>query len=128
MIDWTGIKYFKPEEFLQPDKLRPGLIEKLDKARYLAAQSFVITSSFRTVEHNKAVGGVESSAHCLAPDGFYSGIDFALLRGMTDSNKFMILNILFVAGFWRIGIYKRHFHVDIEPHLKQNVIWISDSN
>jgi len=127
MIDWSKIKYFKQEEFLKPECLRPGMIELLDKLRGRCMFSLIVTSSYRSEEHNKAVGGASNSSHLIAPDGYYSGIDFTGPGGIMGSSQlFTVVHEALLLGFNRIGLYKdmRHVHLDIEQRLDQDVLWI----
>ena len=95
--------------------LQPRLVELLNLARGIAHTPFVITSGFRTPEHNMEIGGASNSAHLrgLAVD----------LR-VTDSNtRFKIVSALLEIGFRRIVVYASdgHLHVDCDPTLPQDV-------
>lgn len=124
-IDFSHIRYFQPYEFERPECLRWEMVEKLDRLREACGFPFVITSSYRDPEHNAQMGGVPESSHCLAPDGFYSGIDIATSNfGGAGLYKF-ITNALWL-GYNRIGVYKHHVHLDVEDRLPQQVMWIGD--
>ena len=122
-IDWNKINHFSPDEFLRPDCLRKEMIEKLDRLRDLTGYSMFITSSFRDPAHNTAVGGVQDSAHCLAPDGKYSGVDLAS-EGWGGAGLFQVIRVAYHIGFNRIGIYPKHIHLDVEDRLPQQVMWV----
>lgn len=115
------MKYFKIEEFSSPDqpgsgdKMNPEFLEMLDKAREIAGVPFIITSGYRTEDHNALVGGVDSSAHTR---GFAADI------ACRDSkSRYNIINSLQAAGFNRIGISGIFIHVDSDPEKPSEVIW-----
>jgi len=116
------MKYFKLSEFDSPDMVGSGeamdkeFLSRLDQARSLADTSFRITSGFRTLEHNKKVGGVENSSHTIG-----HAADIAC----TDSVKrHKIISSLLKVGFTRIGIAKTFIHVDNDPSKPANVTWV----
>lgn len=105
----------KPEEFkCKCGKCDGGVmdnafVKQLEKARIIANTPFVITSGFRCLAHNKAVGGVATSTHL---EGRAADIAFK------DSKQaFLILKALVEAGFTSIGYNskKRFIHVDNRP-------------
>jgi uncharacterized protein YcbK (DUF882 family) len=120
---WDGIGHFKPEEFANEQSIRFGMVRMLDELREQTGVPIVITSSYRDSVHNASVGGVQNSSHCLAPDGFYSGVDFSI-EGLGGGALFKLITTALALGFKRIGIYPKHLHLDIEDDLPQNVIWI----
>jgi len=127
MVDWSAIKHFGPQEFSNPELLRPELLSMLDAFREKYGRPILITSSFRDPAHNAAVGGVPDSSHCPGSDGLYSGIDFTVGNGtFTGQELFDAVVALLAAGFKRIGLYAdaKHIHVDCESRLAQKVIWI----
>ena len=115
------MKHFKHSEFDSPDapgsgaKMQNRFLEKLDLARDIAGILFIITSGYRTEEHNKLVGGVNSSSHTkgLAAD----------ISCRDSVSRFIIVNALFKAGFTRIGIADNFIHVDCDETKTQEVIW-----
>lgn len=113
--------YFKSSEFDSPDKPGSGelmkfdLLQKLNRARGFAGIPFVITSGYRTPEHNAKVGGVPGSSHCKG-----LAVDIAC---NTSAARFQIVNSLMMAGFNRIGIGNTFIHVDCDPEKAPGVIW-----
>lgn len=114
-------KHFDVSEFDSPDKEGSGsymehdFLEMLDCARDIAGFPFIINSGFRTIEHNKAVGGSGSSSHLL---GWAADIH------VTSSRKrFILIEALLDAGFTRIGIAETFIHVDNDPEKQRNLIW-----
>lgn len=117
------MKYFKPEEFkckcgtCDGGKMNAELLAKLNQARALANVPFVITSGFRCVPHNTAVGGKPNSAHTKG---------LAVDIGFSSSSQAMAMLKAFLAvGFTRVGYNskRRFFHVDIDASLPQNVFF-----
>ncbi len=116
------MKFFKLKEFDSPDLKGSGklmdetFLAMLEDARNIANIPFKINSGFRTIEHNKKVGGVKSSSHLRGLASDISCID--------GTSRFIILNALQQAGFNRIGISKSFIHCDIDMFKPKNVIWI----
>lgn len=108
----TGYKrmarHFKDDDI---QGLAPQLVDMLDAAVDAAGVQIVITSGYRSPEHNTAVGGVSGSSHekGLAVD----------VRAPNDEYGKQVAFGLGQAGFIRAGFYDKHIHVDIDlekPH------------
>jgi hypothetical protein len=119
--DWDQIKYFDYYEFDSPDspgsgKLMKGLfIDKLNSARSKANIPFKINSGYRTIEHNKKVGGSKNSSHLK---GWAADI-----RVKNNKERRLILNSLISVGLdSRIGISNTFIHVDCDP-TKDSSYW-----
>lgn len=106
--------FFKPTESTGGghtiSELSPDLVKKvLDPARGISNVPYVISSGYRTVEENKAVGGVANSAHLkrLAVDIL-----------CTDKNRQAILKGLLTCG---VPVFIEdagaHIHVDIDSSI-----------
>ena len=112
----TNFKYFRLSEFDSKGKDDPAgtgrfmdleFVAKLDKARGIAWIPFKINSGYRTITHNKAVGGVPNSSHTkgLAAD----------ISCTNNRNRFLIVNALMEVGINRIIVYKTFIHCDVDP-------------
>jgi len=77
------------------------------------------TSAYRCQHHNKAVGGVEDSAHTK---GLASDIH------IPDSTLRYLYMREFMKVFSRIGMGVGFIHVDIDPDKPQNLIWMYPQN
>lgn len=114
------MKYFKEEEFTcngEPcfDKMDKAFLAKLDLARSYSTVPFVITSSWRSEEHNRKVGGSHNSSHLrgVACD----------ISAESGSAKYIIITALLRANFSRIGVSGTFVHVDSDENKPQGVIW-----
>lgn len=114
------LNYFEEKEFtcegeIVFDKMNNSLLQKLDNARGFAGIPFKITSSFRSADHNRKIGGKPNSAHTR-------GLAVDLACSDSRSRK-IILDSLLRVGFNRIGIANDFIHVDCDKSLPQDVIW-----
>jgi len=121
------LKYFDFEEFDCPTLEGSGLptsdggkmcidfLKKLDEAREIANVPFVITSGYRTPQHNLDVGGRVGSSHCKG-----LAVDIACNN---SGDRVKILTALIQVGFRRIGIHKSFIHSDLD-HDKPNALWL----
>jgi uncharacterized protein YcbK (DUF882 family) len=113
--------FFEYSEFDSADEsgsyinMDVGFLNKLSKARELAAIGFKITSAYRSPAHNAKVGGVPSSSHTIG-----RAVD---IYAPTSRQKYIIINALLQAGFNRIGVAKNFIHVDDDPSKDEDVIW-----
>ena len=115
-------KWFKLSEFDSPDRpgsgelMEPEVVQALDIARDIYSFPMVITSGFRTVDHNKKVGGSRQSSHLL---GY--AVDIAVSN---SERRFLLVEALLDAGFHRLGIGKDFVHVDLDPNKPANCLWV----
>jgi uncharacterized protein YcbK (DUF882 family) len=116
------MKNFKISEFDSPDEIGSGakmdkdFLSMIDKARDFAGTPFKINSGYRTLAHNRKVGGKLSSSHLK---GMAADIHCA-----NDTERHKILMGCIKAGFTRIGIAKTFIHVDNDKTKNQNRIWV----
>ena len=114
MSQW---KYFLEDEVLG---LKDELILKLDQMRSVAGVPIVITSGLRALDANNAAQGVHDSAHLkgLAAD----------IHCPDSPTRFKLIGAAFQVGFRRIEVANAHIHVDIDPDLPQDVLWLGISH
>ena len=125
------MKYFKIKEFASPDKPKSGknmdikFLRFIDELRKRCKFPFIVTSGYRTPEHNKKVGGIENSAHL-------KGLAADIV--MTDSKKrarfvYEAMNLCSELSLpFRVGLAgksKGNFaHIDIDETKQHPKIWI----
>ena len=115
------LRHFTLDEFDSPDAPGSGanmdadFLEMLDEARHRCGIPFKINSGFRTVNHNKKVGGVSKSSHLR---GYAADIACSSSR-----DRFHIVRALLSVGFDRIGIGATFIHVDNDTNKSEDVIW-----
>lgn len=126
--EWARAVYFRASEFDSSDApgsgfsaIQWGLVSKLDELRAEWGKPMRITSGFRTLAHNAAVGGKPNSAHLrgLAAD-IHTG-------GLTDALRLAILAAQ--HGFERIGIDLKggFIHLDVDTSLPSPATWFYGS-
>ena len=121
-MDWSKFAPLYSYEFDSPDlagsgeRMQPEFIERLHKARKASKVPFIINSGYRTVKHNKKVGGKPTSSHLV---GWAADIACANSR-----HRALIMKALILAGFERIGIGKTFLHVDMDPVKDPDVYWL----
>ncbi len=98
-----------------------AFLERLERARGRAEIPFNITSGSRCQEHNEDVGGVDSSSH-VASEAMESHAGDIDARG--SRQRGIIIPALVAVGFNRLGFAKSFVHVDIDPALPPNMIWL----
>lgn len=87
----------------------------LDKAREIAQVPFILSSAYRTKEHEIKKGRPGTSSHTkgLAVD----------ISCKSTFVRYKILNALFSVGFRRIGVYSSFIHVDNDG-TKISAVWL----
>ena len=100
-------------------ELKTHLVDLLDQARGIAEIPFVITSGFRTVAENNAVGGVPDSAHLTG--------EAADIACSDSQSRLKVVSALLQVGFTRIEVCPLHVHADISVTLPQNVMVLSQN-
>jgi hypothetical protein len=106
-------KHFTKEECVG---VLDDVMFKLDRARELFGYPIVITSGFRTPEHNEEIGGTKDSEHI-----FGRAVD---IQAPTDPYvREKLCWALGLAGFSRLEICKRHFHVDVSKTKPSPCFW-----
>mgnify|MGYP006253469129 FL=1 len=102
--------HFETHEFDCPNLPNSGInmdssfLQMLNDARSIAGIPFKITSGYRSVAHNKKIGGVQNSSHLIG-----KACDISIKSGQ---ERYIILNALIQAGFRRLGVAKSFIHAD----------------
>lgn len=99
---------------------RPFL-ERLERGRIRADRPFPIVSGCRCEKHNEDEGGVDSSSHVASETEECYASDIGV-RG--SRGRGIILPALVGVGFNRFGIANSFVHVDIDPELPPNMVWL----
>lgn len=113
-------RYFKESEFKNAnpscslDDMDPYFMKKLDDARSICSVPFIVSSAFRSVEHEIKSGRSGTSSHC-------KGLAIDLICASGDCRLKMLIALLAV-GFRRIGVYSNFLHVDSDTS-KPSSIW-----
>ena len=95
--------------------LSPELLERLQYARALCGFPFQLTSAFRSKSYELDKGRNGTSSHCKG-----LAVDLACLD---DKKRYVLVQNLLRAGFFRIGIGKNYVHCDID-YSKPASIWL----
>ncbi len=88
------------------DGLLPETRTALNKAQELYGQYIFVTSAYRSIEHNREVGGAPNSYHISG-----EAIDIRMPESSMQLAK--LVWALCQAGFHGIGCYKDHVHADV---------------
>lgn len=124
--DWAALQHFHANEFAAPDKMGVEFMRWLDTVRTKAGVPMHITSSYRTPQHNIAVGGAADSAHCDMP---CNAADIGKSPTPDDPNwnrgRYAIVTAALALGCTRIGIYADgSIHLDrTDPQRPANCLW-----
>lgn len=105
------------------DAVSPALVELLERIREFTVRPIVIRSGCRCPAHNAAAGGTPTSAH-LTDVAAWEFCEAADLATTTSRDRYHLLRAALAAGTPRIGIGRDFVHVDIDPALEQEVLWL----
>lgn len=105
------LRYFNASDFKLDGQDVSGLMNqefliKLDNCRHLAGVPFNVTSSYRTIQKNKAVGGAPNSMHVHG-----RAVDIVCTDGPT---RYKIVQSALSLGL-TVGIMERGIHIDDRP-------------
>jgi zinc D-Ala-D-Ala carboxypeptidase len=124
---WAGITHFKPRDFTckceglcgHPDAISRVLVTKLDKIQDLIGMPVSVLYGTRCEKFNRKSGGRDRSAHTVK-----GGVSHAAdIRCPDAAFRFAFLTAA-LPLFNRIGIGKDFIHVDDDPELPSNVVWL----
>ncbi|MBU0572011.1 MAG: peptidase M15 [Candidatus Omnitrophica bacterium] len=108
--DWTIQKRGRIAEFeprgIHELKIQPRVMECLERLRTRVKYPIIVTSGYRTEEHNEEVGGAPHSYHLkgMAIDCVVNDPDWSLNALASEGLK---------CGFSTAIIYSTHVHFDI---------------
>lgn len=117
-------KYFTDSEFKRASPacslsdMSPQFMKFLDEARKNAGIPFVISSAYRSVEHELKRGRAGTSSHCKG-----IAVDIACSSSL---NRLKIVQALLDCGAVRIGIHPKFIHVDLD-YTKPQCIWLYET-
>lgn len=123
MLHFVKAEFDSPDFFGSGELMNEAFLNLLDRARDAAGIPFVITSGFRTLEHQNE----------LKAKGYPVSRNSSHLKGLaadiscTDSaSRLIIIESLLYVGFRRIGISGKggFIHCDLDKDKKQDVIWV----
>lgn len=102
------LKHFSPSEFtllgeVVFDKMQPDFLAMLDECRHRAGVPFKITSSYRTPEKNRMVGGSPTSMHLKG-----RAVDISCTTGRMRAR---IMHAALGLGL-SVGVMERALHLD----------------
>ena len=123
-IDWKKIQYFTEDEFTCPccgkAKMKKKFVEKIDLLRYLYELPIEISTGggYRCKAYNLTAGGSDDSPHMrgLAVD----------IKCSNAVSRAKLLEIIYFIGFYGIGIYDKHIHLD-DYDRGTKVVWLGKS-
>lgn len=112
--DWDDCPHFPKTEFKEPERMGYEFLMWLEKVRVKANVPMTITSSYRSVAYNTAVGGAKDSAHTDTP---CNAIDIGMRPRTDDPNwnysRWQIVMAARDLGCQRIGSYANgSLHLD----------------
>lgn len=114
--------YFNQSDF---DKCSPkcsihdmdeDFMQRLDECRKVAGIPFVLTSAYRSAEHDRSKGRSGTGAHTTG-----KAVD---VRAVNSRSRFRIIAAAIQCGFTRIGIHKSFIHLDTSESHAQEVLWL----
>ena len=113
-------KYFKESEFTCRcgcgfNAIDQNLVYILDDIREYIGKPISIESGCRCLNHNRAVGSKDSSAHVEG-----KAVD---IKCADSKYRYVLVAMLLAKGIKRIGIGNTFVHADISTKLPQNVMW-----
>lgn len=106
---WQDITSFEPHEFgAEGHKMDEAFMRRLQSLRNLYRKPMIITSGYRSVEHNKAIGGAPTSMHLQgkAADILVAGKD-----------AYELIGLAYAVGFKGVGVSQRGAHGSRFIHL-----------
>jgi len=110
-------------QFASPDLLGseinmcPVLLSHLNWIAGQIPGGIRITSGYRTINHNKSVGGIANSSHLV-------GVA-ADVQTLTSAMRMKVVKLAIQRCITRIGIGKTYVHLDIDREKEDEIIFLS---
>jgi hypothetical protein len=99
--------------------VNPMFLAKLESLRMMVNLPLVVNSGCRCSDQNRQVGGKFNSAHLRG-----RAVDIATPH---SNLRYRIIRSFEDAGFHRMGIGQNFIHLDDDPDLDQNVVWVYEN-
>lgn len=99
---------FQCKDESQLVKVDSNLVDKLQQLRDRLGIPIIINSGFRTIEHNKKIGGSTNSQHLSG-----KAVDVSILNQKLSIET--IRDLAESVGFTGIGMYDTFIHLDVRP-------------
>lgn len=113
-------RFFADQEFVNVGCTRSDIndvsLSRLDRARGYAGIPFILTSAYRSPDHEKSKGRSGNGAHTRG-----RAFDISCRN---NADRFTIVWSALKAGFTRIGIAKTFVHLDDDMSLPNPRIWL----
>lgn len=122
IIDKKLSKNFNSREFDSPDIKGSGInmnivvIYKLQEMRDIYKNPIRIKSGYRSIAHNKKVGGKYNSEHLKG-----NAVDIHIKN---NNERYTLIRLAIIVGFNRIGIGTNFLHLDISNTKSKEVVWL----
>ncbi len=126
-----GLRYFRREEFTEPDMVDAELLELLDEIRHRIGVPVRVTSDFRNLEEHETIYP-DPSRRPNSPHLRGIALDFTPMP-FTFTNRMAVLRVvgeLYDEGkcpFLGFEIANRHFHLDLDLVLQRPHLWTGNS-
>jgi len=125
-LEDMSLENFSLSEFDSPDSPGSGkhmtkeFLKKIDKAREISGVPYIITSGFRTPQHNETL---KKQGYKASPNSSHLKGVAADISCLDSGTRQKIVNGLIMAGFTRIGISDTFIHCDCDSD-KHDAIWL----
>lgn len=125
-LEDMSLENFSLSEFDSPDSPGSGkhmtkeFLKKIDKAREISGVPYIITSGFRTPQHNETL---KKQGYKASPNSSHLKGVAADISCLDSGTRQKIVNGLIKAGFTRIGISDTFIHCDCDSD-KHDAIWL----
>ena len=88
------------------------LLQRVNKFRLMYGKPMIVTSGYRTVEHNKAIGGAKLSRHCVCMACDFADSDGAIKQWVKENPEVLEICDLYMEDPERCSGW---IHLDTLP-------------